>query len=161
MEPVTVALGALSWSLLSSQLGAATGAGSDDSGAWFGVGAVSYSQQVQRFAQAIAWAEGYYSRNAQVIPRKNHNPGDLKLSSVPNVGSDAQGHLIFATDGDGWEALHRQVQLIVDGRSLVYNLNMTIAEMGAKYAEGSANWTANVCKQLRVPADTVLREVLV
>lgn len=121
---------------------------------------MTYSAKVMRFAQAIAKAEGFYSTNPNVIPRKNHNPGDLKKSSVPSIGSDAQGHLIFATDVDGWTALYRQVQMIVDGTSQTMKITMTIAELAKKYAESSGPWATIVARELGVSPLTPLREVL-
>lgn len=117
-----------------------------------------YSEKVMAFARAIAKAEGYGIANA--IPTRLNNPGDLKISAVPSIGADASGHLRFATAEDGWRALYRQVQLIVDGRSRVYTLDMTIAQMGERYAEGSWNWTRNVTDALAVRPETRLREVL-
>ena len=130
--------------------------GFDDT--WTG-GTVTYSSSIRRMAEAIAYAEGFYAAGTP-IPKRLNNPGDLKRSSVPNVGTDAAGHLEFATIADGWEALHRQLQLIVDGRSRVYTLDMTIAQMAAKYAEGSTQWAANVSRRLGVGDSTTLRAVL-
>ena len=117
-----------------------------------------YSAAIVRFAQAIAFAEGFGIPGT--VPTRLHNPGDLKASSVPSVGADAQGHLRFASDADGWLALYRQLALIVAGRSRVYTLEMTIAQMGTRYAGDSANWTANVARALAVPPTTTLREML-
>jgi hypothetical protein len=114
--------------------------------------------KIERFAQAIAYAEGF--NVAGSVPQRNHNPGDLKISSVPNVGRDRDGHLIFATDADGWLALRRQVEYIVSGQSSVYTLEMTIAQMAAKYAEWSGNWARNVAARLNVTEGTTLRAVL-
>lgn len=131
---------------------------------------VTYSRAIRSFADAVAFAEGFYA-SASTIPRRLNNPGDLKISSVPSMGADAQGHLRFATLEMGWEALHRQLYLIVSGRSNVYNglaadlglesaLDLTIAQMATKYAEGSANWARNVADRLGVPVSTALRVVL-
>lgn len=118
---------------------------------------VADAGKVQRFAEAIAYAEGY---KPGALPYTNNNPGDLKNSSVRAVGADAQGHLIFATPADGWEALRRQLELIVSGRSAVYRLEMSIRQMGAKYAEWSSNWSRNVASRLGVSEDTPLRALL-
>jgi len=50
--------------------------------------------------------------------------------------------------------------LIVTGRSASFSLDMTIATMGATYAEWSGNWSRNVAAKLGVPESTTLREVL-
>jgi hypothetical protein len=117
-----------------------------------------YSEAIRRMARAIAYAEGHGLANA--IPTRLNNPGDLKASSVPAIGRDDAGHLQFATLEDGWLALYRQLYLIVTGRSRVYTLDMTIAEMGARYAEGSGNWVKNVSARLAMSPDTPLRDVL-
>jgi hypothetical protein len=122
------------------------------------VARVTYSQAVQRMAQAIARAEGYYLVGS-VADRLN-NPGNLKKSSVPSIGADTSGHLQFASKNDGWEALFRQLQLIVDGRSRVYTLDMTIAQMAARYAESNLAWASNVARGLGVPVTTVLRDIM-
>jgi hypothetical protein len=121
---------------------------------------VEYSAKIRAFAEAIAYAEGYYAPG-NPIPRRLNNPGDLKISSVPNIGKDASGHLHFATAEDGWLALYRQLQLIINGRSSVYTLDMTIAQMGARYAEANDNWVTNVTRRLGVTPQTRLRDVLV
>lgn len=117
-----------------------------------------YPAPVVRFARAIAAAEGFGIVGA--IPTRQHNPGNLKTSSVPSIGADTQGHLIFATDADGWLALYRQIALIVSGRSRYYSLDMTLADMGARYAGDSAAWTANVARGLGVSPGATLREIL-
>jgi hypothetical protein len=71
------------------------------------------------------------------------------------------GHTIFATPEEGWRALYRQLQLIIDGKSNVYRLDMTIAEMSSKYAEWSVNWAKNVSARLGVPVSTPIRDLLV
>lgn len=114
--------------------------------------------KVQRFAEAIAYAEGF---RPGTLPWKNNNPGDLKISSVRSIGHDEQGHLVFATPEDGWRALRVQLGYIVTGQSNVYKLDMTIRTMGTKYAEWSANWSKNVAGKLGVSEDTTLRAVLV
>lgn len=116
--------------------------------------------KVQRLSEAIAYAEGFYTAGS--VPQRNNNPGDLKISSVPNVGADKAGHLIFKTPEDGWLALRRQIELIAQGRSGVYTkgLDTTIAEMAAKYAEWSGNWARNVSSRLGVSEGTTLRAVL-
>lgn len=116
------------------------------------------SVKVQRFAEAIAFAEGFYG-SGNPIPRRNNNPGDLKASDVPHVGKDAAGHLIFATEADGWRALRLQIEKIISGASR-YSLEMTIATLAGGYAEGSANWARNVSSKLGVSEGTTLREVL-
>jgi hypothetical protein len=123
---------------------------------------IQFSDRVQRFAEAVAYAEGWYAPG-DTVPKRLNNPGDLKISSVRNIGKDPQGHLHFASPADGWLALHRQIQLIVDGRSRVYTLDMSINDMGARYAPptaGTGAWANNVADRLNVSPSTRLRDVL-
>jgi len=122
---------------------------------------VDFAPGIKRMAEAIAYAEGYYGPG-DPVPRRLNNPGDLKASSVPAIGTDTAGHLHFATIELGWLALYRQLQLIVDGRSRVYKLDDTIATMGQRYAPPNpVIWAGNVAGRLRVPTSVRLRDVLV
>lgn len=116
------------------------------------------SSTTQRIAQAIAYAEGFYrgdgSLNGNAKPVRYNNPGDL---------SDATGIRQFATLEEGWNALYRQIDLILSGSSRVYDADMTIAEMAALYtADGpvaSAAWARTVAGKLGVSPNTKLSEV--
>lgn len=120
-----------------------------------------YRESVKMLARAIATAEGFYSSDPNVIPRRAHNPGDLKLpASMSPLGYD-KGHTIFASDEDGWEALHRQIQLILDGRSKVYTLSMTLRDMAEQYAVAWRPWLIIVSRVLGVQSTTPLQEILV
>lgn len=120
-------------------------------------GPTSYPQPIVDTAQAIARAEGYYITGS--VPNRANNPGDLKLGGV----TIANGITVFDTPEAGWNALYRQLYLILTGRSSYYNLDMTIAEMGrvwtATIAEQSA-WASNVAGSLGVPTSTPLWAVL-
>jgi hypothetical protein len=125
----------------------------------------TYSQQIRQFARAIASAEGFGVTNA--VPTRAHNPGDLKVPGWTGPTTGAEDISIFADDAEGWERLHHQLQLIVDGRSHVYTLDMTIAEMGDRWtATAQPEWTANVVDWLNtygdvtVTIETPLRDVL-
>jgi hypothetical protein len=121
------------------------------------------SNRVDKFAEAIAYAEGY--GRPGVIPTRYHNPGDIKgVKGWRFPGQRALGkgnHVIFRTDADGWNALREQIRKIVDGRSKHYTADMTIAQMARRYAARSHNWTVMVTKKLGVPASTRLRDYLV
>jgi hypothetical protein len=115
---------------------------------------------IKLFARAIAYAEGFGVPNA--IPTVRNNPGDLKL---PRDGGAIS---TFPTVADGWDALYRQLQLIVSGRSSYYSIDMTIAAMGRVWtATEQQAWTSNVVSYLRehgVPSAssaTTLAEILI
>lgn len=121
-------------------------------------GAPEPSPKIRTAAQAIARAEGFYVAGS--IPARAHNPGNLKLGGA-TLGTT--GITVFDSDGQGWAALYRQLQLIVDGRSRVYSLGMSIRAMGAKWtatAHEQLAWASNVAGVIGVSVDTTLRQVL-
>lgn len=119
------------------------------------IGVAPTSSGAAAFAQAIAKAEGFSVPGS--IPQTRNNPGNLKLS-----GSSIT---TFQTAADGWNALYKQLGLIVNGRSPYYNLSMTIAQMGNVWAPTGDNnvpgaWARNVAAALGVPVSTPLYQVL-
>jgi hypothetical protein len=122
-----------------------------------------YSGLVRHFAQAISRQEGFGIPGA--VPTTANNPGDLcdptgALFGLPLMGSESI--VVFPDAASGWDALYRQIQLIADGRSSVYTLNMTIADMANHYAPipDPATWANNVAGFLGVTPDTPLALVL-
>jgi hypothetical protein len=115
-------------------------------------------------AHAIAFAEGY-GADANNVPTRANNPGDLKLSGTPVTGDE--GISVFDSIDAGWVALNHQLSLIASGASHVYDGTMTIAEVGMKWTDTQADdWTANVVSYLNthgypsVTADTPVNQVL-
>jgi hypothetical protein len=117
---------------------------------------------VQRLAEAIAWAEGYGVRNS--LPTRYHNPGDLKAprgTRLPGqVGIGKGQDAIFKNDAAGWVALHRQINLILAGKSKHFRLDMTLAQVGKQYAQNSGAWAQRVSKYLGVSPRTTLYNYL-
>jgi hypothetical protein len=121
-------------------------------------GPTTYPEPIKRFAQAIAKAEGFYVAGS--IPQRANNPGDLKMINWdgPTLG---EGISVFQSVDAGWSALYRQLYLILSGQSGVYNLDMTIAQMGAKWtATQQSAWASNVAGYLAVSPSTPLWSVL-
>lgn len=121
----------------------------------------SYPPAVQQFATAIAKAEGFYVRNS--VPARAHNPGSLK---VPGWAGPVLGDGIsaFDSDGQGWTALYRQLQLIVNGESAIYSLDMTIADMARRWTATTTEqgaWATNVARALGADVNDPLWKVLV
>jgi hypothetical protein len=120
-----------------------------------------YSNPIKAFAAAIARAEGFTISNS--IPARAHNPGNLAIPGWTGETIGAEGISVFGSDAEGWERLYRQLQLIVDGRSL-YSLDWSIAQMGDRWAPAATNpggyWARNVAAALGVPTSTRLRDVL-
>jgi len=120
--------------------------------------AASALGQTQTLAAAIAKAEGFYQVGS--LPRRLHNPGDLKgCCYFRQVGNAKGGWAKFRNDADGWAALNRQLEKIVLGESRCYSVNMTLREMGRKYA-GSRRWSDNISHNLGVTPETALFEIL-
>jgi len=122
-------------------------------------GPVVYPESVKQVARAIARAEGFYTPGS--IPARAHNPGDIKV--IGWTGQTlGEGITVFASDDAGWTALYKQLWLILTGQSGVYNNDMTIREMAAKWTGGdnASGWASNVAAALSVPDTSYLWEIL-
>jgi hypothetical protein len=119
----------------------------------------SYSNDVMMFARAIAYAEGFYAQGS--APQRAHNPGALKVPGWTGPVTGAEGISVFSSDDAGWEALYRQLDLIVHGRSGIYSLGMSIADMARAWtATDQIPWATNVAARLGVSTSTRLSQVL-
>lgn len=124
-----------------------------------GAQSLVYSEKIKAFARAISVAEGFGIPNA--IPTQAHNPGDLAVGDKGFGTLGAEGITIFKDDSAGWDALYHQVSLIVNGRSSVYNLDMTIDDMAKHWTDTQQNaWATNVANTLNVSTDTDLQSLL-
>jgi hypothetical protein len=116
--------------------------------------------RIERFAHAIARAEGFYRKGS--IPNRYHNCGDLKAVkgfTYPGQTGIGKGrHVIFANDTAGWNALYHQIHKMVSGDSR-YSPSMTIEQVARKYAGNWRQWSRNVSHNLGVPATTTLVEL--
>lgn len=114
---------------------------------------------IHKFAQAIAAAEGFGVVGA--VPTRANNPGDLTDEGDVGHGFlETSGPMgakitVYGSITDGWNALYKKLRRMFDGASHVYTLDMTIMEMGIKYA-GSAEWAANVARKLGTDTRTTL-----
>ncbi len=103
---------------------------------------------IGQIAHAIAVAEGYFAPGS--LPLRYNNPGDIE---------DATGSKIqFPTAEAGWARLYHQIELIVSGRSRVYDRQMTLAEIAQKWTGGdqARAWANNVARVLGIkPSDTL------
>jgi len=133
---------------------------------WAGVYSVRMQERplsnVERFAHAIARAEGFYRRGT--IPNRYHNCGDLKavkgFTYPGQVGIGKGRHVIFANDAAGWHALYHQINKMISGESRHYSPQMTINQIARFYAGNWRQWARNVSHNLGVPSTTTLAEVL-
>lgn len=97
-------------------------------------GSLLVSPKVKAFAEAIAKAEGF-GANPNNLPTRNHNPGDLEIGDI-GYGTD-QSKTIFPNDVAGWNALYKQVELIMNEESKAgYSLNDSIQTFAARYTGG-------------------------
>jgi hypothetical protein len=117
--------------------------------------------RTQTLANAIARAEGFYVKGS--LPNRLHNPGDIRAHRNEHypgqIGLTRNGYVIFRTNAAGWAALRHQIDKIVTGTSKHYNVNMTLRQLGKRYAT-SAAWVRNVSRSLGVAQSTELWEVL-
>lgn len=121
------------------------------------------STAIRLFAEGIASAEGFFVAGSRAA--RNHNPGNLTLDITDTgVGNDGM-FVVYGNDNDGWAALHRQVELILTDASTIYNSQMTLREIGQKYASTSTpneqlNWAINVAARLGIDIDTPVSTLL-
>jgi hypothetical protein len=122
---------------------------------------------IEKFAQAIAHAEGFFVSNS--VPNRSQNPGDLAEGDIGSGiiqtgGPNGAKITIFPSLTDGWAALYRQVRRMLSGASDVYTLDMTMEQVAMKYS-GDPNWATNVCAflspvgALTVTGQTTIAEI--
>lgn len=96
---------------------------------------------LETFAAAIKTYEGWFAGSRS---QRNHNPGNLKFANQSKaIGKDKDNFAIFTNDQDGQEALINQIQIAIDGRSKIYNPEMTITQFFEKYAPSADNNNPN------------------
>jgi hypothetical protein len=121
------------------------------------LGGLLVSDQVKQIAQAIANAEGFGVAGA--IPTHAHNPGDLELGDLGNGTINSK--TVFASDQDGWNALYKQVELMISGGSSHYQPTDTWRRIAMTWTgdpQDYVNWLSNVTGSLGVDPDSTLGE---
>ena len=123
------------------------------------------NDRVGILAQAIATAEGYYApgeRDGHSLPQWLNNPGSLKK---PALGAESlptwkdTGLIVFPTERMGWDALKHQVELMVTGKSSIYDPSDSILDVAKKYANGDPNWGKNIARTLGISPSCTLGEI--
>ena len=112
-------------------------------------------------SRAIARAEGWGKPGT--IPTLYHNPGDLKAGPTPLPGQrkvGKAGHIVFVNAEAGWAALREYLTGIAEGRRKHYVASMTLAQVSRVYAQQWRPWLRIVTKELAVPTNTKLQELL-
>lgn len=116
------------------------------------------SDKVKTIAQAIAHAEGFGVAGA--IPTRAHNPGDLKMGDLGN--GSINGKTVFSSDVDGWNALYKQIDLMVSGGSAYYSATDSWRRIAQTWVGDSdyVNWLNTVTSDLGVDPDSSLQEYM-
>lgn len=114
--------------------------------------------QIDRIAEAIATAEGFFVKGSR--SERNNNPGNLTLDfGFQTIGNDGP-FPIFVNAAAGWSALKEQVRMMLDGTSHYYKPDMTIAEIAQAYTRTEQDeWAANVARELGVSINTPINQV--
>lgn len=113
---------------------------------------------VQKIAQAIAFAEGFYVSGSR--PARDHNPGDMTQDLIgKSVGMDGP-FVVYASDDDGWANLYAQIEKWLQGNSSHATADSTITDIAGFYtATDQTAWATNVANHLGVSIDTPIGEV--
>jgi hypothetical protein len=122
----------------------------------------NFESKVEQFAKAIAYAEGFWDRNGNIIvanrPARNNNPGDIE--GTGDAGSDGV-YAKFSTLSAGWEKLYAQLRLDFSGGSKIYSPSMTISDYAWTYtATQPDSWSEAVAEWLGVTRDTKISDWL-
>lgn len=121
---------------------------------------VTVCSRYRQFSWAIAKAEGFFLKGS--IPNRDHNPGDIKAIRgyrfPGQTGTDKHGHVIFRNNNKGWAALQNQVRkmCMTEGR---YSPQMTIQQIGKRYAKNWRQWSANVARNMQCDPHMTLAEL--
>lgn len=135
--------------------------------------------RITQLAEAMKQFEGYFApgenpRHPKGTPSYlNNNPGNIKFANQPGTtGKDSQGHAVFKTYQDGYNALIRQLTLVATGTSPVYNeyanklglkdsSHLSLKQFFAKYAEANQEKYAQfVADRLQVTPDIKIKTLL-
>lgn len=84
------------------------------------------SENLDKIAHAIKTFEGWHVGSKSF---RNNNPGNLIYAGQFKAVDDGTGFAHFATYNDGYNALIRQLKLIVSGQSRIYRKDMTFLEI--------------------------------
>lgn len=116
-------------------------------------------EAVDLFANAIAVAEGYFVSGSRA--QRNNNPGNLTVDTTgKSIGRDGM-FIIYGSAADGWDALKKQVSLILTNASQIYNSNMTVYEIAQRYTTTEQlAWATNVARSLGISPDTKISALL-
>jgi hypothetical protein len=120
---------------------------------------MTLTDAITSFANAIATAEGFFVSGSR--PQRNNNPGDLTVDTTgTGIGKDG-AFIVYATISDGWDALYKQVRLMLTDASAYYNSGMTIRDIASIYTSTEqSSWAANVANALGISIDVPISSLL-
>jgi hypothetical protein len=108
---------------------------------------------IRLFAEGIALAEGFYVDGSRA--QRNNNPGNLTVDTIGKATGMDGMFVVYSNATDGWEALKKQVELILTDASNIYTSDMTLREIGQKYTTTQQlEWSTNVASKLGISIDT-------
>lgn len=115
--------------------------------------------RIEEWAQAIKKFEGWYPGS---LSYRQNNPGNLRYSKYQ--AGTKNGYSYFNTYEEGWKALLYQLRIAVDGRSSVYNPEMTLLDFFQVYAPSSDNnypekYAQFVADKLNVTIETTIKDL--
>lgn len=116
--------------------------------------------RITDWALAIQQYEGWYEGS---LTHRTNNPGALRFSKYES--DNRNGFSVFKDYETGFKALEYQLTIATDGRSNVYNPEMTLLEFFEKYAPKSDNnnpkkYAEFVAKRLGVEMSVKIKELL-
>lgn len=115
---------------------------------------------LDRFTQAIAYAEGFYQAGSRAA--RNHNPGNMTKDLIGKaVGKDGI-FVVYSNDQDGWANLKEQIRLAyLGGNFSAFSPSDTLLEFAKRYtATDQLSWANNVAAKLGVNINTKLSELV-
>lgn len=116
-------------------------------------------QLIDAFSTAIAHAEGYFVDGSRAD--RNNNPGNITVDLTgTGIGMDGM-FIIYANAYDGWQALKKQVSMILDDTSNIYTSDMTLYEIAQRYTTTQQlEWANNVASYLGVSTNVPIKSLI-
>ena len=115
----------------------------------------------QKVFDAISLAEGWGIPSA--IPTRANNPLDITYVGQTLDGDTGQrlgaGIIVFDTIENGTKAGYAQVRRMLSGTDSLWPSELTLTQVGARYANDAVSWPANVASQLGVGINATLGEI--
>jgi hypothetical protein len=113
----------------------------------------SGSSLVQRMAQGVAMAEGYFRTDIATIAQQRNNPGNLTATT----GEIAW----FGSAMEGWQALYSYLGRMIDGEHPAYSPSMTLREAAVIYTgnDNPEGWARTVANALGLSPNTRLMDL--